>query len=286
VALAAALAVSDAFIRGLFAGQLGLLTAFFLIAALDARARGRQILAGVCLALATIKVVTMLPFLLLFHRRSDLPAWITLGCVGLGLCLATGRLEALPGRLSNMAHRIEVLSAPGKVNDYSFEGTQNESLIGFDHFFYCLGLRDRLLISRLQYLAVAAIGPWVAWQVLCAGRSEGTACSLVAFFSMLFLYHRDYDTLILTLPLVYCAARARREAGAARRLFSGCSIAIHAIFYMNLTLLMFLSGKSQLWGVAGRLIQATILPYATWLILLAMAALLTADSIARKQAPT
>jgi hypothetical protein len=283
VAMTAALAVSDAFIRGLYAGQLGLLTAFFLIAALGAQARGRPIVAGVCLALATIKVVTMLPFLLLFHRRSDITTWLSLGCVCIGLCLATGRLEALPGRLSNMAQRIEALSAPGKVNDYSFEGTQNESLIGFEHLFYCLGVRDRLLIRWLQYLAVATAGLWVAWQVLVARRPPGAACSLVALFAMVFLYHRDYDALILTLPMVYCASRAHRETGTARYLFSGCSIAIHAILYMNLTLLMFLTGKSQIWGVAGRLIQATLLPYALWLILLAMAAIVTADSLARRR---
>ena len=209
VAMTAALAVSDSFIRGLYAGQLWLLTAFLLIAALDAQARGRPIVAGVCLALATVKVVTMLPFLVLFHRRADVPAWISMGCVCLGLCLATGRLDALPGRLTNMAHRIEALGAPGMVNDYSFAGTQNESLIGFDHLFYCLGLRDRLLIRRLQYLAVAAVGLWVAWQVVITRLSEGTACSLVALFSMVFLYHRDYDTLILTLPLVYCGWSSR-----------------------------------------------------------------------------
>ena len=259
------------------------MTAFILLAALDAQARERPIVAGICLAFATVKVVTMLPFLLLFHRRSDMPAWFCMGCVCLGLCLATGRLDALPARLSNMAHRIEALGAPGKVNDYSFEGEQNQSLIGFDHFFYCLGVRDRLLIRCLQYLAVATVGLWVAWQVLFARRSRGTACSLVALFSMLFLYHRDYDTLILTLPLVYCVRRARTETGAVRHLFSGCFIAIYGILYMNLTLLKYLTAGSQNWGIAGRLIQATLLPYATWSLLVVMVALVTADSLARRK---
>src|SRR6266566_2587174 len=107
-----------------------------------------------------------------------------------------------------MVHRIEVLSEPGKVNDYSFQGARNESIIGFDHLFYRLGLRDRRLIRTLQYLAVAASGLWVAWQVVVARLPRGAACSLVALYSMVFLYHRDYDTLILALPLVYCAAGA------------------------------------------------------------------------------
>ena len=97
---------------------------------------------------------------------------------------------------------------------------------------------------------------------------------------MVFLYHRDYDTVILALPLVYCAARARSEPGLAGRLFAGCALAIYSILYLNLPLLMFLTAKSQEWGLVGRLIQATLLPYATWLVVLVMIGLVTAESLA------
>ena len=90
VGLTAALIVSDAFAYGLFMGQLGLLTAVALLAALDSQGRGRPILAGFWLALATIKVSTMLPFLLLFHRRTDLRTWAALVVFCSALCLLAG----------------------------------------------------------------------------------------------------------------------------------------------------------------------------------------------------
>jgi hypothetical protein len=285
VCLGAALAVSDSFVRGLYAGQLGLLTAVALIAALGCQAKGQPILAGACLALATIKVITMLPFLVLFHRKSDLKTWLAMGLAGIALCLAPGRPRELPGQLANLVQRVETLGAPGKVNDYSFEGTQDESIIGFDHLFYRLGLRDRQLIRVLQYVAVAASGLWVAWQVLVAGLPRGAACSLVALYSMVFLYHRDYDTLILALPLVYCVGRARAEPGTTRRLFAICAVAIYIILYLNLPVLMFLTAKSREWGLAGRLIQASLLPYATWSIVLVAIGIVTAESLARGREP-
>ncbi len=84
-----ALIVSDAFGYDLFVGQLGLLTAMALLAALEAQGRGRRILAGFWLALATIKVSTMLPFLLLFHRKADLRTWVALAFFCAILCLMT-----------------------------------------------------------------------------------------------------------------------------------------------------------------------------------------------------
>ena len=286
IGLASALAVSDAVVRGLYAGQLGLFTALALLAALEAQGKGRPVLAGVCLALATVKVVTMLPFLILFHRKADIPSWITLSVVVLGLCLAPGRPADLPGQIASMARRVETLGAPGKVNDYSFEGTQDESMIGFDHLFHRLGLRDRTLIRSLQYLAVVVTGLWVCRQVWAARLPRGAACSLVALFSMVFLYHRDYDTPLLVLPLVYCAERARAERGPVGRIFACCAVAICLIFYLNLPILMFLTTRSPGWGVMGRLVQATLLPYATWLILLAAGGIVTAESMARKRRAT
>src|SRR5271157_5188577 len=49
-------------------GQLGVFTAVMLVLALVAQGRGRPIWAGVCLFLATVKFVTMIPFLVLFLR--------------------------------------------------------------------------------------------------------------------------------------------------------------------------------------------------------------------------
>jgi hypothetical protein len=274
LALASALAVSDASMLTTGLGQLSLLAAVVLAAALAAQARGWPVAAGALLALATVKVATMLPFLLLFGRRSDWRAWAAMGVTTLALCLAAGNPLDLPARLTVVPERIGQLEAPGQVNDYSFEGKQTDSILGFEHAFYRLGLRDRTVIKVGQYAAVLLLGAWVGWQVLGRDRlPRAAACSLVALYSTVFLYHRNYDTVILALPLVYSAGRARLAGGRARWLFAACATAILLVLHLNIDLLKTVRGLSLEWGVWGRIVQAVVLPYGTWLILLAMALL-------------
>ena len=49
----------------------------------------------------------MLPFLLLFLRKSDWRAWVALAATSLALCLATGPPADLPSRLATLLERIE-----------------------------------------------------------------------------------------------------------------------------------------------------------------------------------
>jgi Glycosyltransferase family 87 len=277
-ALTAALAVSDASLTALYTGQVSILATVFLLAALHAQARGRPLLAGVWLALATIKVGTMVPFLLLFLRKSDRAAWVSLGAVVLGLCLVTGHVSELPDRLASWLHHIDELALPGQVNDYSFQGTQHETIVGLDHALYRLGLRDRSVIRIIQGLVLILLGCWVAREVLPPGRlPRVAACSLVALYAALFLYHRIYDMVILVLPLVYSAARAQATTGWSRRLFLTCALAILLVLYLSKGLLRAILGHSFHCSDLGPFVQAAFLPAATWLILLAMFCLVAAE---------
>jgi hypothetical protein len=267
--LTCALMVSDASLLAIALGQVSIMAAVALLAALAAQARGRPVAAGVLLALATVKVGTMLPFLLLFLRRADWRAWVALAVTTLALCLATVPATELPSRLATLFDRSQQLAAPGQVNDYSFEGTQPENILGFEHAFYRLGLRDRTTIRLAQYAAVLLLGAWVVRQLL--GRlPRAAACALVALYSTVFLYHRVYDAVILALPLVYSAGQARLASGRARYLFAGCAVAVLLVLNLNVDLLRLLTRLSLEWGGWGRAVQAVVLPYATWLILLAM----------------
>ena len=82
--LAICLSSSEASLKGLYLGQLGMFTAVMLVLALVAQGRGRPIWAGVCLFLATVKFVTMIPFLVLFLRRPDRLSWVVLLALVLG----------------------------------------------------------------------------------------------------------------------------------------------------------------------------------------------------------
>jgi hypothetical protein len=274
VGLTAAFLLSDACLGTLYLGQLSLLTAALLIGALLAQGRGRAIGAGLCLAAATVKVGTMLPFLLLLARKRDLLTWAALAVAALGLTLATVSPAALPGRLVTITERIKQLEAPGVVNDYSFEGPRSENMLGFDHAFYRLGLRDRGVIRLCQYATLLLLGAWVAREVLLPGRlPRAAACSLVAFYATVFLYHRTYDAVLLGLPLAYSAAQAQAASGVARCLFTACVLSILMVLYTNIELLGKIQRLSLGWGAWGRLVQATVLPYPTWLIVIAMACL-------------
>ena len=110
----------------------------------------------------------------------------------------------------------------------------------------------------------------MSYLIIRGGLSRQAACALVALFSILFLYHRDYDTVILVLPLVYGACQARAASARGHRRFTAIGLLVIAILYLNAVLLRPLAKSTGDWGLFGRLMQATVLPYATWLILLAM----------------
>jgi hypothetical protein len=272
--LTAALLISDATYLNLILGQLSILAAVLLVAALAAQGRGRPVWAGVCLGLATVKIATLLPFLLLFLRKADRWAWAAFAAAVLGLCLISGPPSQLPARAATLLERIRQLEAPGAVNDYSFDGPRHENILGFDHALYRLGLRDRRVIRVAQYLVLLVLGAWVARQVAFRGRlPRAAACSLVALYSVVFLYHRNYDAVILALPLAYSAGQARVASGTARWLFAACAVAILLVLYLDLALLREVFQWSQTRGVWGRLVQAVVLPYATWSVLIAMVCL-------------
>jgi hypothetical protein len=275
-ALAVCLACSKASIKGFVLGQLSVLVAVMIVIALIAQARGRPVLAGICFAVATSKFVTMVPFLILFLRRADRSTWIALAAVVLVLCAATRGISGLPARAAALARRAEELSAPGKVNDYSFEGTRNESIISFEHLFYRMGMRDRDWIRRAQFMALAVVGTWVAFLVVHRKLPRPAAACVVSFLALLFLYHRDYDTVILALPLIYCTGKAELTSGSARWLYIACGLMVLAILNADALYLRYLTQASLGWGIQGRFVQAIVLPYATWLSLLAMPVLVLA----------
>jgi hypothetical protein len=216
----------------------------------------------------------MLPFLLLFLRKADRWAWAAFGAAVLGLCLLSGPPSQLPARAATLLERIHQLQAPGAVNDYSFEGPHHVNIVGFDHALYRLGLRDRRVICVTQYLLLLVLGAWVARQVACRGRlPRAAACSLVALYSVVFLYHRNYDTVILALPLAYSAGQARAARDAARWLFAACAVAIVLVLSMDGAFLTEVFQWSQSRGAWGQVVQAIVLPYATWAIVIAMVCL-------------
>jgi hypothetical protein len=87
---------------------------------------------------------------------------------------------------------------------------------------------------------------------------------------MLVLYHRTYDSVLLALPLA-CGASIALNATGRRRALAIASVGLLlAVTDQPRSALSGLTRWSLQHGLAGRLVQAVALPYATWAILLAL----------------
>jgi hypothetical protein len=252
-------------------GQLALLESVCLLTAIYAQGKNWPLLAGGALALATIKPQTMLPFLLLFLRKSDFRTWVSFTFFVLVLCLAATPLDALPLRMQQELVNISTLAAPGVANDYSFEAEFNHTIIGIEHALYCLGLRDRAVIRITQIVILGLLGGGLAVEIGRKGLPRGGACALVAIYSCIFLYHRFHDVSILTLPLVYAWSRALFCERPGRSLFIATFLALLPIFFIHPKLVeVVVEAISSKVGGIKWLLDALVLPYATWLALIAM----------------
>lgn len=281
--LSAALVMSVSCRYGLDVGQLAVLTTLLIFAALWARYRERPVLAGVALALGTIKVGTLLPFLLLFRKRKDIPAWAMLAAGCVALYAATSPLAEMPQRLGECLHNIAEMGQPNRMNDYT--KLVCADLINFDRAIYYCGVADRAAVRLGHYAAVLLVGAWVAWLMWRrSSMSEAARCCLVAFYAALFLYHRLYDMPILALPLVYAFGRAQHTKGLGRWLYVGSAAAVLGVLYLRLEAVKALSAQPYAQDALGRLLQAAVIPYGVWLTLLGLLCLAAAERVSRRQA--
>jgi vacuolar-type H+-ATPase subunit I/STV1 len=105
---------------------------------------------------------------------------------------------------------------------------------------------------------------------------------LVALYSAVFLYHRLYDMIVLCLPLTYVLGRAWAERGRARLAYTLCAAAILGVLHLRTGMLLSLTERyADSASLGGRLIEAFVLPYGTWLVLLAILCLAAAETLRR-----
>lgn len=278
--LTLALVLSSAAVEGFILGQLSLFTSTALLFALIAQGRGKPVWAGLWLGVATVKIGTMVPFLVLFLRKQDRPAWVSLCVVVIVLCLIGGPVSELPHRLQEYTHRIEQLGSEGHVNDYSDASRSTANLIGFDHALYNLGLSDRRSLRTAQFAVLGVLGALLYREVTRRPElSRGAACSLIALYSVLFLYHRSYDTTLLVIPLVYAISTIPSAHGWRRGLLVMSAIAILIVLNIPAESLRKLAPISSTWGIWRRIVRGIAFPLATWTVLFALLSLWLSERI-------
>ncbi len=265
-------------------GQFSFLVALALVGALWAQAAKpiRPALAGACLAIAAVKIQTMAPFLLLFLRRSDRRSWFFLGLFLAAMLLGAGNPAELPNRFQSMLSVLAESRQPGHAGDTSMLDAMSHTMIGFDHALWRIGVSNRLVVTLLNCACIAALGVGLAYLVLARPDiPRGACCSLVSLYSMLFVYHRLYDEMILIIPLIYCASRFRAVSGSARWCYAWALASL--VLALNVPYGE-LYARQHTW-VTQPLLRALVLPMATYFILSAMAALVVAVLIeARREA--
>ena len=276
-ALAAAFGLSDACMATIQLGQLSLLVTVLILLALEFQGRQMPARAGAALAVATMKVGTMVPFLLLFCRRQDRRSWITLVATTAALILVGGQAPRIFEDLRSMLHYIGEFSKPGQINDISYQRPYNEWILGFDHLAYRMGMRDRTMLAVFQLIALGLIGGWLAWDVIAGRVSRSQGVALVALYSVIFLYHRIYDAVMIVPALVYAVDQAKIRRGRCHLLFVGAVLSMLALLYLRRKTLGVLTDWVMIHrGAGASLIETLILPQGVWLILLAIVLLRTA----------
>lgn len=268
-ALSSIIVLSDVSIRNnALGGSLHVLTAVMVILGLIMYEKGRLGLAGLALALACVKVHSVLPFLLVLPLRGNARFWFAFGFTIATLVFLATPPAMLPIRISSMLANVQALSAPGGGNDYSFQGPANAGILAFNHLFYRLGLRDRSVIGVLYMVFNLVLLLWAAARVRWSEWSRSAKYSLLALVSVIFLYHRLYDTVILALPLTYAVARAHTGiTRRGRRLYS--IVAVSIVFVMCIPeYTLWVLTSARLTGV----LQAVLLPSPFWAVLTAIVA--------------
>lgn len=278
--LAIAFALSDSCMATIELGQLALFATALILMAVHAQSLGRPWIAGILLGPATMKIGTMLPFLLLFLHRRDRGTWVALAVTVAGLIVLGGQPWRVFDQARAMLHYIGDLSKPGSVNDISYAGPYNEWILGIDHLAYRLGVRGPAALKLVQAVVLLLLGAWLALELVARRIPFGLGLSLVSLYSVVFLYHRTYDAVMVVPALVYAVGRVGTASGRSRWLFAASVLAMFALLYLRRRPLARLTDWSaERNGHAALMIRWFLLPIGTWSILLAMAGMRLAHAL-------
>ncbi len=264
---------------GIELGQLALPITLCLFWAFRSLLHGATTQAGIGLALASVKTPTLLPALILFLRKREWKTWLVMSGVGVALVLSMTAPWNIVPRCQECLHNIAGTREPGKIDDYEISNSRNNSMVAFNQLFNRLGVEDRGTVALLQNVVQLLLGLWIAW--LALRRLETPAAmSVVAVFSMLFMYHRIYDLLILSLPLTYAFGKARAEKGLSRWLFVACAACL--LLSMNIREWLVADPRARVLAIqdtTSTLLRMFVLPYLTWLVLASLFLLVLAERV-------
>jgi hypothetical protein len=262
--LAAAVGLSIPMHFSMVLGQLSIWTALCITLTMVFAAQKRPVAAGIAAALAFIKPQSGLPTMVRFARLGQW--WRALATMAAGLfalLLASGQTTHLFARIQLMQQNILVERGIGKLNDFSGQGPHAHTVLGFERLLWCLGIDD-LSLDRSLGLAIAVmLGVALALEIARGHVDSRAAAALAAFYSLLFVYHRTHDAVVLALPLVYLAVELRRDRSSGRLAVAFCSVV--AVLYIHPKTLGYVASRFPTFVA-----RALFLPLPTTLLLIAV----------------
>jgi len=229
---------------------------------------GRAFSAGMALALATIKVTTFIPILTIAPNKGHIEPRFVAGLIVAVVILSVAVVHpnrVLAFYLADL-QKINQLNGVGGVNDYTFAGPETGNMISLRHAFYRVGIVNGNILALLDGLVLLFAGVPLFWASWRGKVSRAGLSALVCLYSIIFIYHRSYDLVLLALPLVYVFALIVENVGTVRRLAYGSMVSMVIALYLRFA---GLDAVSKQWNELGWPVRALIMPSITWFVLLA-----------------
>lgn len=251
-------------------GQTPIACTAALVAAMLLERRGLSRRAGLLYGLcAAIKVQIGLPFLayVLWRRR-----WGAAAVAGALLMVSTGaavlRMEtAAPSWAGSWSANLAQTATGGGANDPSPLNPMRSGMINLQYPLHVV-IQSPVMVNGLT-LVLVGVGALATVRLIRGGDSarELLALSLVAVLTLLVVYHRNYDAVLLAIPIAWACGVLHTEAR-----WQGVVLLVLAANYLAPTpmALEWLERQALLpgWLTKGWLWELVLLPQQVWVLVL------------------
>lgn len=187
-------------------GQSAIIATGLIVGAILLDRSGRPVAAGIAYGLAgAAKVQLGLPFLAfqVLRRRWSIAASGGLVAGGLTVvAIARMQVAGVPWT-SSWLDNLMTLASPGGINDASTLNPERHSLVNLQYLLGSLGVSAPIAdIITIVIVGMATLGA-IALARRIPQSQELVVLALIAPLSLLVVYHRYYDAVILTLPIAW-----------------------------------------------------------------------------------